>query len=661
DAENRIWQYSHDSLGRLSLVTDPMGNAAETRTYTDNGRLASIEDASGNVTNYTFDGFDRLDKTIFPDTSYEQSSYDKNSNLTNFRTRKADDITNTFDVLNRLSTRQPGSLPLQTMTYDLAGRLLNINTLTDPGDPTSGDYSWNYDGAGRLNEQTTPDSKTISYQLDENGNRTRLTYPDSYYAEYVFDELNRLTDIKLNGATTAAVHFDYDELSRRTALTYENGVTCSYAYSLNNDMTALEHSFTGSSVAYTFTNDKVHQITSTDCDNSDFVWTPNSKIAQSYAAANSLNQYPAVNGNNYSYNENGCQTAGPLSASFDDLNRLTEASTGSSTVDYLYDPVNRQGQKTVDTTNTGFLYDGLQLVSEYDNAGDLSARYIRGNRLDEIFIRIDSSATSYFHQDLLGSPIAQTDDSGAVTAINKYGPFGQTDGSISAPFGFTGQRYEPSLALYNYKARYYSPANGRFLQPDPIAFAGDDLNLYGYVGNNPVSWVDQFGLLNTSKPKSKLPVVNSNKTPGWTPNCPPLSLLPWDMSASMQKLQNYAGYVGRSYGITSISSFAQANALRHALSSAYIAYQTSTLTAIEGGLVHEFDTTIRRDLFQGKGITQDTWVDIHNNNTGARIAGEVAAAGGNWSQIENAIVNAVQSTDSTGRIPASNYFPQPKY
>ncbi|MBX9685344.1 MAG: RHS repeat-associated core domain-containing protein [Candidatus Obscuribacterales bacterium] len=219
----------------------------------------------------------------------------------------------------------------------------------------------------------------------------------------------------------------------------------------------------------------------------------------SNAAANSLNQYPVVNRTNYSYNENGCQTAGPLSASFDDLNRLTEASTGSSTVDYVYDPVNRQGQKTVDTTNTGFLYDGLQLISEYDNAGDLSARYIRGNRLDEIFIRRDSFETSHFHQDLLGSPIAQTDDSGAVTAINKYGPFGQTDGSISGPFGYTGQRYEHSIALYNYKARYYAPANGRFMQPDPIGFAGGDLNLYGYCNSNPIAATDPFGLAPTPR------------------------------------------------------------------------------------------------------------------------------------------------------------------
>ncbi len=144
-----------------------------------------------------------------------------------------DVIVSTFDPLNRLSTRQPGTLALQTLTYDLAGRLLNINTPTDPDDPTSGDYGYDYDSAGRLIEQSMPDAKAVGYELDDNGNRTKLIYPDGYYASYFYDELNRLTDIKLDGSSTAAVHFDYDDLSRRTLVTYENGCTCDHAIGEN--------------------------------------------------------------------------------------------------------------------------------------------------------------------------------------------------------------------------------------------------------------------------------------------------------------------------------------------------------------------------------------------------------------------------------------------
>ncbi|MDP9156022.1 MAG: RHS repeat-associated core domain-containing protein [Pseudomonadota bacterium] len=47
--------------------------------------------------------------------------------------------------------------------------------------------------------------------------------------------------------------------------------------------------------------------------------------------------------------------------------------------------------------------------------------------------------------------------------------------------------------MYYYKARFYSPSLGRFLQTDPAGMK-DDLNLYAYVGNNPLNGVDPTGL-----------------------------------------------------------------------------------------------------------------------------------------------------------------------
>jgi len=50
DAESRTYQFSYDALSRISTVTDPMLNVADTRTYTENGMLASRQDAAANVT-----------------------------------------------------------------------------------------------------------------------------------------------------------------------------------------------------------------------------------------------------------------------------------------------------------------------------------------------------------------------------------------------------------------------------------------------------------------------------------------------------------------------------------------------------------------------------------------------------------------------------------
>ncbi|MCW5686895.1 MAG: RHS repeat-associated core domain-containing protein, partial [Pseudolabrys sp.] len=94
--------------------------------------------------------------------------------------------------------------------------------------------------------------------------------------------------------------------------------------------------------------------------------------------------------------------------------------------------------------------------------------------------------------DLLGSIVATLDPGGAPFARHGYKPYGE---SSSAPgqFGFTGQRIDGELGgLYYYRARHYSPAWGRFLQPDPIGHASG-LNLYAYVENDPLNAVDPTG------------------------------------------------------------------------------------------------------------------------------------------------------------------------
>jgi RHS repeat-associated protein len=108
--------------------------------------------------------------------------------------------------------------------------------------------------------------------------------------------------------------------------------------------------------------------------------------------------------------------------------------------------------------------------------------------------RITGNVKNSLYADHLGSIVATANASGTSTTINTYGPFGENAQTTpdNNRFGYTGQQQPKGLGLNYYKARVYSPALGRFLQTDPIGVA-DDLNLYSYVGGNPVNGTDPSG------------------------------------------------------------------------------------------------------------------------------------------------------------------------
>ena len=207
---------------------------------------------------------------------------------------------------------------------------------------------------------------------------------------------------------------------------------------------------------------------------------------------NNLNQYTKVSGVSYFYDNNGnLWNDGTSSYAYDSENRLT--SIGSYT--YTYNPFGSRVRKEGPGVDVTYVYDGDQVIEERDSGSVVIATYVYGPGIDEC-IRMDRGGqTYYYHYDRLGSVVNLSNSSGDLVETYQYDAWGNADtyGAVDNPYFFTGRRYDPETGNYYYRARYYKPSIGRFLQTDPLGYI-DGPNPYTYVTNNPVNFIDPFGL-----------------------------------------------------------------------------------------------------------------------------------------------------------------------
>jgi RHS repeat-associated protein len=470
-------RFTYDELNRVSQIVDPAGGVTSF-TYDGNGNLLTVTDARGNSVTHTYDSMDRLATRTDPVGATERFQYDGAGNLIQHTDRKGQVATFSYDGLSRYTRVTYADGSTASFAYDAAGRLIQTS------DSVGGTVLNQYDLLDRLLAQTTG-LGTVSYQYDALGRRTRMGAPGQAPVTYNYDAASRLTAITQAGQL---VSITYDAVGRRTRLTLPNGVSTEYQYDIASRLTALIYrTALGPLGDLTYQYDAAGNRVRVG---GSFARTllPDALPSATYDAANRQTTFGSQA---LTYDRNGnLADDGTTTYTWDARDRLTALFTRGTTASFVYDAQGRRLAKTLNGTTTRYLYDGVDVVTELTDL--LAVPHLRTLGVDESLSR---GGSELYLADALGSTVALTSQGGTVTTAYTYAPFGTTaadNPSDFNPFQFTG-RENDGTGLYYYRARYYSPVLQRFLSEDPLELAGGDINLYVYVRNSPLNFVDPTG------------------------------------------------------------------------------------------------------------------------------------------------------------------------
>jgi RHS repeat-associated protein len=493
-----------DAVGRVISTTDALGNSSTTQysplnlitqvtdaqgnntgfTYDGNGNLLTLTDALNHTTTWTYDNMDRVATRKDALQRLETNSYDLNGNLASTTDRKGLVTSVTYDALNRPklvgynTVTNGGNTTYESTTsntYD------GYDRVTQAVDSAGGTITRNYDDINRVFTETTAQG-SIAYTYDAAWRPASMTVAGQPQVTYSFDNANRLTGISQG---TSSVGFGYDNANRRSSLTLPNGVTVTYGYDNDSRLTGITYQF-GTNTLGNLTYSYDQRGARTQVGGS-FARTnlPGMITSAVYDAANELTGW---NGIALSYDANGNMLGDGQNTFTWNARNQVAALNG---VSLQYDAFGRRIKNAV---GTSFLFGGANATQELSGS-TVTANMLTGG-VDELFLRTDGSGAVTPLTDALGNVIALVNSAGVVATTYTYDPFGNTTttGAVSAnPSQYTGRENEAN-GLYFYRGRYYSAALHRFVSQDPLGFSGSGPNLYAYAGNNPVTFVDPFGL-----------------------------------------------------------------------------------------------------------------------------------------------------------------------
>jgi RHS repeat-associated protein len=357
-----------------------------------------------------------------------------------------------------------------------------------------------YDALGRRTTLTLPDASTVSYSY--NAGFLHSVQRKGWKHTYAERDLDGAITRSTLPAKLGDLYVKRDALARCTALlspffleeqTYDSVGNLSSLHLLD-PLGELHSSF-----AY----DDLHQLVAENENSYSFDSLYNRRRTNNVSHA--INDLCQIADAGYHYDANGNMLSnGECLFEYDTQDRLIKVTRGELTLLYTYDPFHRRLSKAVYQNQqllqkSYFLWDGNNEIGSFDE--ELSPQELRilgeglGAELGAaLFLELNGKSYVPLH-DHRGSLIILLDlETQKPIETYRYTAFGEetTQGTLS-PWRFSSKRLDTETGFIYFGRRYYSPALGRWITPDPQGFT-DGPNLYAYVLNNPLSHFDLYGL-----------------------------------------------------------------------------------------------------------------------------------------------------------------------
>ena len=514
DANGNTTTYGYNPTRDLSNITYPDG-ATETYNFSD-GQLFARTDRRGFTIRYAYDALGRLASSLYDNLFNNFGGrvgqfygYD-GQNLTGMDDWSGGVTSHTYsyDSSWRLTVDNVTAAEKKTYSYIGTGSLVSSYTIEPPfgtNTPTQS-VSYGYGPNGETTSETWSwlPNAPFTFEYTPSGEYSRMTFPNGAQRVFSYDNQDRLTSIinrSPSGGTTASFEYAYDYDWQTGSYTMRGQKTSVLvtAPSASNIVSGLTK----------YSYDGRYQLVRADYPDSTFeAWTydaignrlsrrttfgstfPHTYYLNSSGGNTARLRNDGVSSNDFTYDAAGNLTgANGLSNAYvwDYAGRL--ASYGGQT--YTYDAFGRTATASGGST-TRYISMNSNTVGERNSTAGAVTDYIFGPGIDEpLAKRTANGAISYFGADGLGSIVMATDSAGVVLNSTGYSPWGDTQTVPTELFGYTGR--EKGGPSWYYRSRYYDALRGRFLSEDPLRIFGS-WNLYNYVDNDPVMYVDPLGL-----------------------------------------------------------------------------------------------------------------------------------------------------------------------